>query len=432
MEDSLIKKHIIRWTLIGLLIRFLIMPFSFHGHDLFFIYYCPFKFLTSGAWDPYIFIKNNFSHAMHNIYFPPGVFLIISGFLAIFKIFLPRLAEFFSLFELWNFQCQGNSMHYANIFLNCQLFRTLFVFKLPYLLFDFGIGWFLFKILRDKSNTAVFAYKLWMLNPLVLHSCYALGQLDIIPTFFVMAAIYAMYIKRNFWAMFLLSLGVVVKTLPVLLLPVAILLSADTFKERLKLSLIALFSIGAMFLPFYLSSGNMLFEAIFFSPGEGALPRQNFFVFFYLTLLVLLFFSKAASRVKIDSQISVFALVFISFFALYVVTIRYFILITPFLIYLAIIKPRFWIYNIAFTVILFELRACGNTLQWGMFSALHPEFFSGLPIGDSFLNLITDVTEVHRWAYRLFVFFSAVMALDIILSYKQVFFSLGKHNVKIS
>lgn len=414
------KRQILRWTLIGLLLRFLIMPFSFHGHDIFFIYYSPFKFIEEGAWNPYLFLKENYPQ-VYNPYFPPAVFLIVSGFLLLFKPLLPQLNNLFSVFEYWNFAWEGNTIHYADILMNHQLFRTLFIFKIPYLIFDFGIGWFLFQILKSDERKGLLAYKLWMLNPFVLHSVYALGQVDIITTFFVMAAIYCIYLKRRYLAMVFISFGILAKIFPIILAPVAVLLLGDNLKDKFKLSFVVIFSIVIILMPFYLSAPDALIEALLFSPGDIQLFRQTFFIIGYVAILCLLLLSMRTKSVDFDFIIFSFILVLLLFYSLYTVTIRYFILITPLLVYIALKNKKFWIYLVIFIITLFELRTAGNSQQWGLFAALHPEFFSSLPILDSYLNLLINVKYVHQVMYRLFFISSLLMVMHILVINRERF-----------
>lgn len=408
------KRQILKWTLVGLLIRFSIMPFSFHGHDIFFIYYSPFKFIEQGAWDPYLFLKESYPQ-IHNRYYPPVLFFIISGFLLLFKPLLPQLNSLFSLFESWNFAWEGNTVHYADILMDYQLFRTLFIFKIPYLIFDFGIGWFLFQILRSDERKSLLSYKLWMLNPFVLHSVYALGQVDIITTFFVMAAIYCISINRCYWTMVLLGLGILTKMFPILLAPFAILLLGNTFKERSKLSLAIIIPLIVILLPFYFSSNNTIFEALFFSHGGISTYRLVFLACSYLTILLPFFFIKRKVHSDLNLVVSSFVLVLLLFYSLYAVRIRFFILITPLLIYIALRNKTFWVYNLLFLTTLFALRTAGNSQQWGLFAALHPEFFTSLPIADSYLNLVINVKYIHQFMYRLFFVSSLAMVVHLLI-----------------
>jgi hypothetical protein len=414
------KMIFIRWTLIGLLIRFLIMPFSFHGEDIFFIYYAPFKFIEQGAWDPYLFLKSNFPQ-IYNPYYPPLAFFINSIFLFLFKPLLPSLHNLFSLYESRAFAWQGNTIHYADVLTGHQLFRSLFIFKIPYLIFDFGTAWFLYQILKPDKRKSLLSYKIWLLNPFVLHSCYALGQFEIMIAFFMMASIYCIYLNRKYFAMLLLTCGFLTKTFPIILVPFAILLSGNTFKEWFKLSLIVMISLIIFIAPFYLSSNNAIFEALFFSHGGVYFLRLIFFIVSYLVLICLLFFRKKGEHIDLDLIILSFISGLLLFYAFYTVTLRFFVLITPLLIYVAFKNKRFWIYNIIFLVALFILRTCGNSQQWGLFAALHPEFFSSLPIADSYINLIINVKYIHQFMYRLFFISSLTMVFHILLANKNIF-----------
>lgn len=423
-------KNILRWTFIGLLIRFMIMPFSFHGQDIFWINYLPFKWIYYGIWDPYGFIKETFPQVAYN-YYSPVLFFIISIFNFLFKAFLPVAGKLFSVFESWNFSMTGNTIQYASIFFDFQLFRTLFIFKLPYLVFDFAAGWLLFKMLsRPKQEDGLLAYKLWMLNPFILHSCYALGQMDIVSTFFVIASIYFSYLNKRCLAVILLSFGVLTKVLPIILIPFAILIFSDRFKDRFKLFVIFLMAFIFIQIPFWFSSGNAVFN-IFFAGEYLGIPRIRFILFVstYLTALLFFFFLREKEHADLDTVILTFSAVLLLFYSLYNVTFRYFVLITPLLIYNAVRNKKFWFYNIIFLITLLELRIPGNTLQWGLFSALHPEFFSSLPILDSYLNLAINVLYIHQFMYRVFIISSLAMVIHIlvILTKRGVFkFSLSR------
>lgn len=413
---------ILKWTLIGLLIRFLIMPFSFHGSDIFFIYRFPFKFIAQGMWNPYLFLKVNFPHA-YSYYYAPVIFLTMSFFLIFFRPFLPYLNNLFSEHASWSFFAgDANTVHYADILMKHQLFRTLFLFKVPYLFFDFGTGLLLLKILKVEEKKKLLAYKLWMLNPFVLHSCYALGQMDVIPTFLLTAAIYYIHLKRKYWAMILLSLATMAKFFPVILIPVSVLLLGYTFRDRLKLSLVFIVAIFSLVLPFcFPSAGAAIMSQIFLVPSNMASFRPVLFVISYLIVMSFLFFIKREAQANLDFIILTFISILLLFFSFYIVTIRYFILITPLLIYTAIKNKKFWFYNLIFLITLFVLRTSGNSQQWGLFAALHPEFFSGLPILDSYLNLIINVKYIHQFMYRLFVISSLIMVIHIFIINRKLF-----------
>ena len=394
----MIRNSIIKWSLFGLLIRVLIMPFSFHGIDIFQIYYFPFKLIQDGIWDPY---RLNAEHLHWTVVYPPVILIICAFNLLIFKPLLPQLSALFSHFEYWRSRWEGNTMHFSEILSDHQLFRTLFIMKIPYLLFDFGVGWILLKILKEDHKKRLLAYKLWMLNPFVLQGCYALGQSDIVYTFFIMAAIYFIHSQRYSLSMVGLACGTFVKTIPAILIPYAVLVLGKSLRERFKLSAVAITTGILICLPFYLSSQYIL-ESLFFQTYHVSLFRLLAFLGSYSLFLCGLLFMKENKKTNLDATITCFTLALLFLFIFYVVTIRYFIAITPLLIYLAVKNKKLRPLIIIPSVSLFLLKIGGNSQQWGLFAPLHPEFFSSLPIIDSYLGLVTNFTVIRQILYRIY------------------------------
>ncbi|PIQ89635.1 MAG: hypothetical protein COV72_02135 [Candidatus Omnitrophica bacterium CG11_big_fil_rev_8_21_14_0_20_42_13] len=400
------------------------MPFSFHGHDIFWIYYAPFKFITQGAWDPYLHLSQNFP-GLHYTYYAPFLFFIISLFLFLFQPLLPDLSRLYSVFETWNYTFTGNTIHYASIFSGMQLFRTLFIFKLPFLIFDFSIGAIILSLLKSRPKERIAAYIIWMLNPFILHSCYAIGQVDIIVTFLVMAALYCIYLRKKKTACVILTLGVLTKTMPILLIPFAIILLADSFREGVKLSIFSAVTFLTLIIPFMISSGNLVFNSFFFFGTGSSSLRQVFFMISYALLSFFYIFTRKKGPADFDFIVSAFIIILLLFYAFYVVTLRYFIVITPLLIYISMKNKKFWWYGLVFLIALFELKNFDTTVQWGLFSPLYPEFFSGLPIMDSFLNLKIDVRIIHKLMYRVFFAASLIMCAHL-LYYNRKNFNFQK------
>ncbi len=420
MQTRQMKRDILQWSIVGLFVRLLIMPFSFHGHDIFFIYYPPYKFIEEGIWNPYVYLKSAFPD-IYNPYYPPAVFLIFSFFILLLRPFLPELPALFSVFESWNYRWEGNTIHFADILAGHQLFRTLFAFKLPLLLFDFGIGGLLYQLLKQDEKKSLLAYKVWMLNPFVLHSGYALGQIDLIPAFLILAAVYCIYSKRNYLAMGLLSVSVLTKIFPLLLVPFATIIINSAFKERVKLFLAFFISLILMGMPFYLNSPRTFMEALFFAPGGMTVGRQSLFVIGYAIIFLLFLFRKNEDKDIPEVIILSFLICLFLFYVFCNVTLRYFIVCTPLLIYVSLKRKIFWFYTLLFFLTLFALRTGGNSQQWGLFAALHPEFFSSIPILDSFLNVAVNVTTIHQCMYRLFFLLGICMIIHLLVFYRGYF-----------
>ena len=415
MDSKSTRTNLLKWTLIGLMIRCLIMPFSFHGHDIFFIYYFPEQWVSHHVWDPYLWLNTTYPHAAENPYYPPVLYWILSLYLALIKPLLPHLTELWKIFESWNFKWEGNTIHYATLFSHVDLFRTLFLFKLPLLISDFLIGFILYKLLKNTSGR-IWAYACWMLNPFTLHSAYALGQVDLIYTAWVMIGIYCFIKKKPYLGILCLVLGALIKTIVLLMIPFAVLVVKNTFRERIKLSLWAGFWLMVFISPFLLSSKTAVLSAIFFSPGQVSTLRSIFFFGFYFLLALVFFFHFQKKVFSLYDLISALTLSLLLLFTFQTVTLRFFIAITPLLIFLACNTPRYWIYISFWMVSLFLLKIAGNTQQWGLFSALHPEFFSGLPILDGYLNLIIPIKRLHQLLYRVFLFTNMIFIIDVTLS----------------
>lgn len=69
-----------------------------------------------------------------------------------------------------------------------NLNRSIFLFKMPYLVLDLLSGYIITKLVDNHHKE--FAFALWILNPVVIYISYIFGQIDIIPTFFVILALY--------------------------------------------------------------------------------------------------------------------------------------------------------------------------------------------------------------------------------------------------
>lgn len=411
VADKRFNLSLVGLALMALLLRFLIMPFSFHGHDIFWLNYFPFKFIEYKIYDPYLYIKEYLPN-MKSIYYPPMAFYILAFFQFLFKPFLPKLKELYSVFASWEFAWEGNTIHFADILTDYQLFRTLFCFKISYLICDFIIGFALFQLLKKDKKKVLIALSVWALNPFVLQSIYALGQLDIVVAMFIMLSILAVRAKKPYLAVTCMSLGAGVKIVPLILIPPLVIILGKNFKEQVRLAFVSSAVFLVPFLPFYPTSKLAAFKIFGFDVGIPAF-RKDVFIVAYLFLLAIIYFLKRKDIDRLESTIFSFVSILLLFYSIYNVTLRYFVWITPLLILIAMRNRIFWIYNIIFFIALFELRAAGNSQQWGLFAALHPEFFSGLPILDSYLYLAIDVKYIHQLMYKLFFISSILMVAHI-------------------
>lgn len=182
------------------------------------------------------------------------------------------------------------------LFGNPGLFLHLILIKIPLIIFDLLTG--IVITLLFAQNIRKKALWVWMLNPFTLWATSMIGQVDIMPTFFLILSFYLLKKEKNNWAALSLGMGAAMKSFPILIFPFFLFLF-DKFSDKVKLSIL-------FFLPLVISIGLYIFSSSFrqyalFAPqmdkifysviplsgGEGIL-----ITIFGLIALFLLFISK--------------------------------------------------------------------------------------------------------------------------------------------
>ncbi|MCD5401523.1 hypothetical protein LR013_02870 [candidate division NPL-UPA2 bacterium] len=167
-----------------------------------------------------------------------------------------------------------------------HIFRTLFLLKLPFLLFDFGSLFFLHRLVTDPRKRPSLL-KFWMVNPISIFVVYIYGRFEVIPIFFILGSLY--YVKNNRFHLALLILGISVATrlYPLLLFIPAIILLGENVRERFKLTFWGLLPLGIMAIPTALLGqrgeiGQLMDSPLvnyFFSMNFNLGLRDNVYIF---------------------------------------------------------------------------------------------------------------------------------------------------------
>ena len=158
------------------------MPFTLHG-DLVGI-----NWMARGlVYQGYLPVERT----VDRMAYPPLVFFTAFFFQVVFKPVMPLFGQWWDWTLPW--------------FSGPHLFRYLFLLKSYYLIFDLGIAFLLLRLIVDNQKRLL-AFKLWMINPVVILTCYMHGQYDIVPTFFVALSLYYVAVEKP--ARSLLSLGI--------------------------------------------------------------------------------------------------------------------------------------------------------------------------------------------------------------------------------
>lgn len=174
--------------LIALLIRVILMPFFGHIDVL------------SEA-------RRVFFWAENDIYFnniARNTTMIIE--VVFYKVTSFLLPEEVSMFHIDNIRNSTSSIPHSFEFVSHDtIYRTMFVLKLPFLVFDLLTGLILYCYF-DKKDDALNSAKLWLFNPITLFAFYVFGRFEAIPIFFIAASILALKKERILLAAILLGL----------------------------------------------------------------------------------------------------------------------------------------------------------------------------------------------------------------------------------
>ena len=240
------KKTLLKWILIGLALRLILMPLTVHP-DLRAIDLGAYLVSQKGEWLTF------YDHLSR---LEPGNFLVeIYGFDLFIYPPLAYLVPGVFMFLLGPFY----DFSFNNLFLldmeaaaqALTFFKTLFLLKLPYLLFDFLLAFLLYKIFAKRGEAA---FKLWMINPLTLYATFAMGQVDIFPTLMIVAALFFAQRDKRELSVLMLGIGGAFKLFPLLLLPIFVLVLYKQAWQRLKLLVIGLAPYVVVVAPYFLFS----------------------------------------------------------------------------------------------------------------------------------------------------------------------------------
>lgn len=326
------------------------------GHLLDFYDYLP--SLVEG--DP--IIKSNPKYAFN---YPPLIYLTHGFFGLILSPFIDTRFSYDFLINQYN--------QFGNLPTNVYLL----VLKLPYLVFDLMIGWFIYKKLESPEMKRL-GLVIWLFNPVNLHSTYMMGQFDVIPVFFMVGSLYFATQKRLALAALFLGFGAAFKIFPLLLVLPLILLSDNLF-GRIKLVILSL-------IPYILSLGlfinsegfrtsalvanqtlKSLYAQIPVSGGEAIILFPTVLIVIYLYFI----FSK-----NIQDLWSRYLIILLVFFVFTHTHPQWFLWLTPLLI-LDLIRTKF--YHLPLVVIVFgtylgQLFLFEASLTVGLIAPIFPNF----------------------------------------------------------
>lgn len=272
------------WVMVGCLIRVVIMPILASGD------------LMTTAWISLTLMKNGQFIASND---PPPVFYLFSVFYFLVRPILPS-----NILEFITSNTAYTPPTHLQLFSLLQpgIQTFLFISKIPFLIFDIASGILLMHLVNDGEK-AMTVFKVWILNPVSIFISYAVGQFDIIPTFFLILALYFFKRGKVGWSVASLGLASTFKMfcllfiLPVILIHLKESKNLATKAKKISWLLATAFlplvfiPVASILTPQYYESLNAalppstlyngFFGRTFYSRGEPSQPLlSGLFIFF--------------------------------------------------------------------------------------------------------------------------------------------------------
>jgi len=197
----------------AVMLRLLLMPFFSHV-DLFSEYRRVFYVLQNG-----LYLENSYRYV---------TFSIELVFAAFSQIFINVTDGIFHLNNPANSTASLTDYHF--FLTDTNVFRHLFFFKLPYLVFDIATAVVIWRFIDDPTYKRL-ALLLWLFNPVTLFATYIFGRFEVFGLFFL--ALTALQLKQHRLLLASLTFGLALLCREINLLFVPfLLLSQIDFKDH--------------------------------------------------------------------------------------------------------------------------------------------------------------------------------------------------------
>ncbi len=373
---------------IAILIRFFLMSFTYHpdiaGQSLS-SYFWGFKNITN-VYEHLLSLPSNHplvtNFGVNDIFiYPPLTYFTLGTFQKIFAF--TGLQSFLE-----------TVMSGVNIYKIQNLSLYLFVLKLPYIFFDFGTAYILYKYFK-KQKTKYLAFILWIFNPVTLYATFCMGVFDIIPVFFTVLSAYFLKKNKLVLSALYMGIGIAFKMYPIFLLPF-IIFKSNNWINRIKIGIISILPVILTNLPFIFSSA---YRYMVFSPKSQKMFYMEWMlsgaegIFPFLLILSFLYLLCQNKSLRPKFYISYIFSVFLLLFSVTHYHPQWFIWISPFLI-IELLNYKFkeaWLYVGLLSIYVFIIFTFENSLSVGLFAPLNNSLANF--IGTQ--SIITKATDIN-------------------------------------
>ena len=367
-EDKVLSIRFYKYFLIGLAIRFACLPFFFQ-RDVLSTYQRAALTVFNGV------LGADFQqfaiHILHSAYLFLAQFLIPDT---------GRLASILLNQDAWSSWVDFNNFDFV--------YRTLTIFKIPYLVLDIACMFLVIRLLFDtEPEKRLRAFKYWVFNPLVIFVTYIFARHEIIAVFVTIAALLLAKAQKKYWAIAVLAVGVILRFFPIMILPFLII-----FLARKKKDYVILFSIGIAGLLILEVFSNLYFgRSVIFS----LLNAEHFdfilsakidliihdAIFIFVVAYFILLFSFIHQKEKTFSLfLSYCGIVYLLYVSLCYFNPQYLLYTIPFLVLVFVKRNSVYYYHIVqFILLMFVLFYWGDLVTKYLFAPIDIKYILYIP-----------------------------------------------------
>jgi hypothetical protein len=395
---------IYKWFLVGLLARVIFMPIAFHG-DLLSTYHRSHLLAFDGQLQ----------------YLNPHE-IIQAAFLFIFSHITP-LQEYLT----WTGTHSVPVSFWLGVLENTNIFRTIFLLKVPYLLFDLLICIVILHIFSTDTKGGLRAFMLWFLNPIVIFAVYIFGRFEVIPIFFILLCIY--FLKENKIPFAALSLGIAIvdRYYILFILPLLLLLYCQTWIDKAKVAAVsatplimynAITKLSADTLTSLNMAGSQFVDYFLYMRLNVGPNSIYIFIVAYTCILLYAYYTKKSEKPVVDFT-SYSLIILLLFYTTSYFHPQYFAWFIPFFaLYYGFIHDKTLIELHCFQVVCFIVFtfSWGQALATWMFASINPEILISLPSPMQFINQLYPGLTIVNMARSVLSAVSLFMIAKIILN----------------
>jgi len=380
-ENKILSRRFYKYFLIGLLIRFIFLPFLYM-RDLLSIYQRAAETVFASN------IGADFHQMLTNF--------IHSAYLFIIKSIVPAINELSPVLlekDTWVSWINFNSAY--------NVFTAVALFKILYLIFDLACMFLILRLSFDgEPEKRLRVFKFWMFNPIVIFVLYIFARHDIIGILATIAALLLAKNNRKYWAIIVLAIGIAIRFFPIMLLPLLVLYLARSKKDYVILSLVGISGLAAVELFSYLAFGrSVIFSLLntqFFNyilwPKLELVTGSHGSIFIFIAAYTVIILSFLHIKKKsFDILINYGAIIYLAYVGLCFFHPQYVLWTVPFLVIIFVRRKTLVYYHwFQFILMLLLLLYWGPLVITFIFAPMDYRFFIYLPSLNSIIRLFYD------------------------------------------